>query len=142
MSVWVVSPDYLCRWLVQVSVYYIWRIPVHLRCIQCSILFHLMDTCFLSCICLWKISQIQTCLCMVVGPGFFSTSPAYMRNSSSHPAGPHGRIVKNGNSGTHCWGREVSTQFAQQFVTAVTVSPLVGLLFGAIFVISSLVSLL
>ena len=31
---------------------------------------------FLPCICLWQISPIQTCLCVVVGPGFFSTSPA------------------------------------------------------------------
>ena len=28
--------------------------------------------------------------------------------------------------GPYCWGREVSTQFAQQFVTGVTASPLVG----------------
>ena len=47
MSVWVVSPDYLCRWQAQVSVYYARRIPAHLRCTQCSIL----------CICLWRISQ-------------------------------------------------------------------------------------
>ena len=56
-----VSLDYLCRWQVQVSVYCAWRIPAHLRCTQCSILLHLMDICFLTCICLWQISQIQTC---------------------------------------------------------------------------------
>ena len=39
------------------------------RCTQCSILLHLMDNCFLPCVCLWQISQIQTCLCVVVGPG-------------------------------------------------------------------------
>ena len=35
------------------------RIPAHLRCTQCSFLLHLIDICFLTCICLWKISQIQ-----------------------------------------------------------------------------------
>ena len=48
--------------------------------------------------------------------------------SASHPAGPHGRLSpqKRGKSGPHCWVREGSTQFAQQFVTAVTAPPLVG----------------
>ena len=27
----------------------------HLRCTQCSILVHLIDICFLTCICLWQI---------------------------------------------------------------------------------------
>ena len=27
----------------------VWRIPAHLRCTQCSILLHLMDICFLTC---------------------------------------------------------------------------------------------
>ena len=53
MSVRVVSPNFLCRWQVQVSVYYARRIHVHLRCTQCSILLHLIDICFLPCICLW-----------------------------------------------------------------------------------------
>ena len=47
-----VSPDYLCRWHVQVSVYCDLRIPAHVMCTQCSILLHLMDICFLTCICL------------------------------------------------------------------------------------------
>ena len=38
----------------------------------------------------------------------------------------HGRLAQNGKSGHHCWGREVSAQFAQQFVTAVTAPPPVG----------------
>ena len=84
----------LCLWQVQVSVYCVWRIPAHLRCTQCSILLHLMEICFLHCICLWQISHIQTCLCVVVGPGFVSTSPAFMRSSASHPAGPHGRLAQ------------------------------------------------
>ena len=52
MSVWVVSMDFLCIWQIQVYVYCVWRIPAHLRCTQCSILLHLMDICFLTCICL------------------------------------------------------------------------------------------
>ena len=85
------SLDSLCRWQVQVSVYCAWRIPAHLRCTQCSILLHLMDICFLTCICLWQISHIQTRLFSVVGPGLVSTSPAFVSSSASHPAGPHGR---------------------------------------------------
>ena len=68
--------------------YCAWRIPAHLRCTQCSILLHLMDICFLTCICLWQISQIQTFLFKVVGPGLVSTSPAFVSSSASHPAGP------------------------------------------------------
>ena len=34
------------------SMYCAWWIPVHLRCTQCSILLHLMEICFLTCICL------------------------------------------------------------------------------------------
>ena len=92
-----VSLDYMCRWQVQVSVYCAWRIPAHLRCTQCSILLHLMDICVLTCICLWQISQIQTCLFKVVGPGLVSTSPAFVSNSASRPAGPHA-----GRFGTIC----------------------------------------
>ena len=85
------SLDSLCRWQVQVSVYCAWRIPAHLRCTQCSILLHLMDICFLTCICLWQISQIQTFLFGVVGPRLVSTSPSFVSNSASHPVCPHGR---------------------------------------------------
>ena len=52
MYVCVVSLDYLCLWQVQVSVYYARRIPAHLRCTQCSILLHLIDIGFLTCICM------------------------------------------------------------------------------------------
>ena len=90
-----VSLDSLCRWQVQVSVYCAWRIPAHLRCTQCSILLHLMDICFLTCICLWQISQIQTFLFKVVGPGLVSTSPAFVSSSASNPAGPHAQKTVN-----------------------------------------------
>ena len=78
MYVCVVSLDYLCRWQVQVSVY----------CArQCSILLHLIDICFLTCICLWQISQIQTCFRVIVGPRLVSTSPAFMSSIATQPVG-------------------------------------------------------
>ena len=98
--------------------YCAWRIHANLRCTQCSILLHLMDICFLTCICLWQISQIQTFLFKVVGPGLVSTSHAFVSSSTSQPAGPH-------KSGPHYWGRGGSTQFAQQPESAVTAPPLV-----------------
>ena len=88
------SLAYLCRWQVQVFVYCAWRIPEHRRYTQCSILLHLMDICFLTCICLWQISQIQNRLCKVVRPGLVSTSPALVSSSASHSAGPHDRHAK------------------------------------------------
>ena len=103
------------------------RIPAHLRCTQCSILLHLIDICFLTCICLWQISQIQTFLFRVVGPGLVSTSPRFCEqqrqpsNGSAWPACP-----KNGRSGPHCWGQGGSTQFVHQLEFAVTALPLVG----------------
>ena len=76
-----------------------------------SILLHLMDICFLTYICLWQISQIQTRLFKVVGPRLVSTSPAFVSSSASHPVGPHGwHAKKNGKSGPHCWEREISAQ--------------------------------
>ena len=107
--------------------YCAWRIPAHQRCTQCSILLHLMDICFLTCICLWQISQIQTFLFKVVGPGLVSTSPAFVSSSASHPAGPHGRHAqKTVNRAPIAGGGEVRTQFAQQLETTMTAPPLVG----------------
>ena len=81
--------------------YCAWRLPAHLRYTQCSILLHLMDICILTCICLWQISQIQTRLIDVVG--LVSTSPVFVRNSASHPMGPHGRLAKK--NGTFAAGQ-------------------------------------
>ena len=53
--------------------------------------FNPVAPCFLTCICLWQISHIQTFLFKVVGPGLVSTSPAFVSSNASHPAGPHGR---------------------------------------------------
>ena len=52
---------------------------------------------------------------VVVGPGLVSTSPAFVRSSARHPAGPLVQKTVNG-----------STQFAQQFGTTVTAPPFVG----------------
>ena len=55
---------------------------------------------------------------VVVRPGLGSTSPAFMRSSASQPAGRHDPLaLKNGRSGPHCWGWELSTQFAQRFAS-------------------------
>ena len=70
------------------------RIPAHLRCTQCSIMLHHIDICFLTCICLWQISQIQTCLRMIVGPELVWTSAAFMRSIVSHPVDPHARLAQ------------------------------------------------
>ena len=48
----------------------------------------------LPCICVWQISQIQTCWSMIVGPGFVWTSPAFTRSSASHPVVPNDRFAK------------------------------------------------
>ena len=83
--------------------------------------------CFLTCICLWQISQIQTFLFKVVGPRLVSTSPAFVSSSASHPAGPHGRHAqKTVNRAPIAGGGGGSTQFAQQLETTVTAPPLVG----------------
>ena len=41
-----------------------------------------------------QITQIQTCLPVVVRPGLVSTSPAFMRSIASHPVGPQGRLAQ------------------------------------------------
>ena len=87
----------LCIWQVQVSVNCAWRIPAHLGYTQCSILLHLMDLCSLTCICLWQISQIQTFLFKVVGPGLVTTSQQQQRHPSSGSAWT--ACPKNGKSG-------------------------------------------
>ena len=56
MSVCIVSLYTLWRWQVQVPVYCARRIPAHLRGTQCSIMLHLIDIYFLTCICLRHIS--------------------------------------------------------------------------------------
>ena len=74
-----VSLDSLCRCQVLVSVHCAWRIPAH---------------CGGTCICLWQILHIQICLCVGVGPGIGSTSPAFMRSSASQPADPHEQLAQ------------------------------------------------
>ena len=87
---------------------------------------YLMDIGFQICICLWQISQIQTRLCDVVRSGFVSTSPTFMKSSASHPSGLHCRLVQKMVNCAPIAGAGGLTQFAQQFVSAVTAPPLVG----------------
>ena len=104
------SLDPLCNSQVHVSVYCARRIPAHLWCTHCLIMLHISDICFLPCICLWQILKIHTSLCVVVGPGFVSTSPAFMWSSDSHPVGPHGRLAKKPSKlCPHCWARGFNT---------------------------------
>ena len=42
-----------------------------------SVMLHLIDICFLQCISLWQISQIQIFLGVIVGPGLVSTYPVF-----------------------------------------------------------------
>ena len=87
VRVWIICVDGRSRYMCIVLGGYL----QHLRCTQCSILLHHMDICFLICICLWQISQIQTRLFNVVRPGLVSTSPTFVSSSASHPAGQHDR---------------------------------------------------
>ena len=91
--------DSLCIWQVQVSVYCDWRIP---------------PSSIQSCCTLWISASYRVfvygryrksiCLWVVIGPGFVSTSPAFMRSSVfTWPA------CQNGKLAPHCWGREGST---------------------------------
>ena len=56
----------------------------------------------------------------VVGPGLVSTSSAFVKSSASHPA------VRMAGLAKKTVNREGLTQFAQQFVTALTAPPLVS----------------
>ena len=129
------SLDYLCRWQVQVSVYCAWRIPVDLKCIQCLIMLHLMDICFRTCICLWQISHIQTCLFKVIGPGLVSTLPAFVTSNAAIQRVRMTGMPKNDKSGPHCWDREGSTQFAPQLESAVTAPQLVGCVVWSLYIL-------
>ena len=52
---------------------------------------HLLHTVYLSVL---DISEISTCLRVVMGHELISTSPAFMRTSASHPSGPNVRLAK------------------------------------------------
>ena len=74
-------------------------------------------------------------VCVVVSPGFVSTSPAFMRNSASHPADLHGHLAKKGYIGLPLLGQEVSTQFAQQLAeTTVTASLIDCVVWSPLFI--------
>ena len=74
-----------------------------------------------------RLSQIQTCLCVVVGPGLVSTSPAFMRSIVSHPSGPHGRLTKKNGNRTPIAGGGIGRHNLHRVCqTAVTAPPRVG----------------
>ena len=91
--VWFLCVDGRSRYLY--SVYCTRRIPAHLRCTQCSIMLDHIDIGFLTYICLWQISQVQTCLRVVVGPGLVSTLPEKQCQPSSGSARPFHSILRS-----------------------------------------------
>ena len=116
------SLDSLCRWQVQVSVLCLADTcpsEVHPVFNPVAPYGYLLPNMYF----LWQISQLQTCLFKVVGPGLVSTSPAFVRSSASHPVGPHGRLVQKMVNRAPLQGAGLFDTFAQQFVTA---PPLVG----------------
>ena len=52
-----------------------------------------MVLCLCNMYLLGQISQIQTRLLNVVGPGLVSTSPDFVSSRTSHSAGPHGQLA-------------------------------------------------
>ena len=99
------SLDPLCRWHIHVSVYWSTLICRHLKCTQCSEWLHLTDICFLL-TSLLQISQIQTCVCVCLGPGFGALGRPAQKTVETCP---------------HCWGQEGWVQFLLHW--AVTVQP-------------------
>ena len=70
---------------------------------------------------------IQTCLRVLGGPGLVSTSSAFMRSIASHPAGPHGWLVKqNSNRAPIAGGVRGRHNLYRVCQTAVTAPPRVG----------------
>ena len=86
ISVWVVSPDYLFRWQVQVSVYCARRISVPLRCNQCSILLIIMIIITYFSIALIS-SSIRTCSVRCDTPYryLFHTVYLFMADIANYP---------------------------------------------------------
>ena len=64
-----------------------WADTCHIRFTQYSFMLQLIDICFLPFICMCHISLIQTCLRVVIRPGFVSTSHTFMKSGASHAAG-------------------------------------------------------
>ena len=95
---------------------------MHLRYTQCSILLHLIDICFLTYICLWQISQIQT-VCVCGGRTWISLDIARFYEEHCQPSSGSAwpACQKNGNwvpiigSGT---GRHNLHRVCQTAVTA------------------------
>ena len=130
VSGWVV----IClRWVVVLLLRFVWvcvysTSPVRLycRCFICvqfrwtqCVWLHLIEVCCFF-ICLWQRSQIHmtgACLFVcVVGPGFDSTSPAFVGSRASHAAGSDGRLAQKRNRAPISGDRVVLTQFVQMSV--------------------------
>ena len=118
MPVWVMSPDSLCRWQVQISLYCTRRIPVFnpvapYRYILPTVYLFMPDIenqdLFVCC--------CRTWICLDI-------TRLYEEKSSS--GSEWLAFSKNCKSGPLFLGQEVSTQFAQQLAkTGLTVPPLV-----------------
>ena len=77
--------------------------------------------------CMWQISQIHTCLRVVVGPGLVLTAPDFMCSITSHPAGPHGRLAQKTVIGSPLLGGgRCRHNLHRVCQTAVTAPPRVG----------------
>ena len=127
MSLCAMSLYYMCWWQVQVSVYCARQISAHLRCTQYPIMLHLIDICFLTCLCMWQISQIQTCLRVADGPGLVSTSPAFLRSITNYPAGSYDSLAQKTVIGPPLLGGGRSQHNVHKVCqTAVTAPPRVG----------------
>ena len=75
------SLDYLCRWQVRVSVYCAMRIPACLRGTKCSMLLYFIYICLIPYNYLSVAHNANPGLFVVVGPGFVSTSLAFIKSS-------------------------------------------------------------
>ena len=117
-----VSPDYLCRWQVQVSVYCAGCKHAHLRCTR------VQSCCTLSIAASYHVFVYgryhkSRIVCVWFGPGFVSTSPVIMRSASHRVC--MADLSKTGKSAPNSGAGGFDT-IAQQFVTAVTAPLLVG----------------
>ena len=127
------SLDYLCSWQVQVSVLGAYMRIFGVPSVQSCGTLSISASYFVFVNGRYRKSRF---VCVGVGPGFVSTSSASIRSNASHPVGPHGPLAKKTvNWAPIDWLREVLTQFAKQFVNAVTVPPLVGCVVRSLVVV-------
>ena len=68
---------------------------------------HLIEVCFLFMTDVTNPNDWNVFVC-VVGPGFDSTSPAFVRSRASQAAGSDGWLAQKTESGPHLWGQGFS----------------------------------